>query len=66
MACINDPALALHGHGVAAIVATALGWLPDTEQMPVCDAIPELVALKTCNVLAGPAGDGGYRAAQCA
>ena len=66
LACINNSALALHGHRVAAIAAIALGWPPDPEQMPVCGAIPALVALKMCNVFAGPAGDGGYRAAQCA
>ena len=66
LACIRSPALGLHGHGVADIVATALGWLPDTERTPVYSAIPALVALKICNVFAGPAGNGGHRAAQCA
>ena len=66
LACINNPALGLHAHWDAAIAAIALGWLPDTERMPVCGAVPALAALVMGNLLAGPAGDGGYRAAQCA
>ena len=42
------------------------GLASDTGRTPVYSAIPALVALKICNVFAGPAGNGGHRAAQCA